>query len=193
MIVDEFYTNFHSLAGSTLFGSGLSRLGIAVKTTARGVVVSVGIALLMGLLIPGDTITAEMHSRATPSLLDLAVALASGAVGAYALCRKDVSTSLPGVAIAVALVPPLATVGLALSAGAWSIAAGAGLLFLTNLVAIAAMGGFVFLLLGFQPEPGRRDRMQLFTRGWRSLILLLVVISLLLAWFTLRTSAEAEI
>ncbi|MCP4165321.1 MAG: DUF389 domain-containing protein [Chloroflexi bacterium] len=168
-------------------------LGLAVKTTARGVVVSVGIALLMGLLIPGSTITAEMHSRATPSLLDLAVALASGAAGAYALCRKDVSTSLPGVAIAVALVPPLATVGLALSAGAWSIAAGAGLLFLTNLVAIAAMGGFVFLLLGFQPEPGRRDRMRLFTRGWRSLILLLVVVSLLLAWFTLRTSAEAEI
>lgn len=168
-------------------------LMLSLGTAARGVFLSVVIAFLIGLLVPLDDITAEMSSRASPSLLDLAVALASGAAAAYALSREDVSTSLPGVAIAVALVPPLATVGLALSDGAFQIAIGASLLFATNLVAIAAMGGFVFLLLGFQPEPGRQDRMMLFTRGWGGLIVLLFVIAGLLIWQTLPATREAEI
>lgn len=166
-------------------------LKLAVRTTTQGVLLSVAISFLLGLLVPGDQVTHEMQARAYPSLLDLAVALASGAAGAYALCRKDVSTSLPGVAIAVALVPPLATIGLALSQGNWQIAGGATLLFFTNLVAIASMGAFVFLLLGFQPEMGHSARLRLFARGWWGLLILLVLISSLLGWLTYRSTRES--
>ena len=168
-------------------------LRLAIDSTLRGVLIAVVIALTIGIIVPGDSVTAEMASRASPSLLDLGVALASGAAAAYALSRKDMSASLPGVAIAVALVPPLAVVGLSLSQGQWSIVAGASLLLVTNLVAIAAMGGFVFLLLGFQPEPERRERMLVFTRMWQMLIILLLLISLPLAWLTVRSFGEAKL
>jgi len=168
-------------------------LRLAAKSTIRGVLIAVMIALVIGVIVPGERVTAEMASRASPSLLDLGVALASGAAAAYALSRKDMSASLPGVAIAVALVPPLAVVGLALAQSEWSIAGGASLLFATNLVAIAAMGGFVFLLLGFQPEPDRRERMLVFTRMWQLLIVLLLLISLPLAWLTITSFGEAKL
>lgn len=168
-------------------------LKLALRTTAYGVLLSVGISFLLGVLIPGDHVTHEMQARAYPSLLDLAVALASGAAGAYALCRKDVSTSLSGVAIAVALVPPLATIGLAISQLNWQIAGGATLLFLTNLVAIAAMGSFVFLLLGFQPEMGHSARLRLFARGWWGMLILLVLISSILGWLTYRSACESKL
>lgn len=168
-------------------------LRLAIGSTLRGVLIALAIALAIGVIVPGDSVTAEMASRASPSLLDLGVALASGAAAAYALSRKDMSASLPGVAIAVALVPPLAVMGLSLSQGQWRIAAGSSLLFATNLVAIAAMGGFVFLLLGFQPEPDRRERMLVFTRMWQVLIILLLIISLPLAWLTFRSFGEAKL
>jgi len=168
-------------------------LRLAAKSTIRGVLIAVMIALVIGVIVPGERVTAEMASRASPSLLDLGVALASGAAAAYALSRKDMSASLPGVAIAVALVPPLAVVGLALAQSEWRIAGGASLLFATNLVAIAAMGGFVFLLLGFQPEPGRRERMLVFTRMWELLIVLLLLITLPLAWLTITSFGEAKL
>ncbi len=168
-------------------------LRLATKSTIRGVLIAVVIAFIIGIIVPVDSVTAEMASRASPSLLDLGVALAAGAAAAYANSRKDVSASLPGVAIAVALVPPLAVVGLALAQSEWRIAGGASLLFATNLVAIAAMGGFVFLLLGFQPEPGRRERMMVFTRMWQLLIILLLLITLPLAWLTITSFGEAKL
>jgi len=168
-------------------------LRLAAKSTIRGVLIAVVIALLIGIIVPVNHITSEMAGRASPSLLDLGVALASGAAAAYALSRKDMSASLPGVAIAVALVPPLAVVGLAIAQREWAIASGASLLFVTNLVAIAAMGGFVFLLLGFQPEPGRRERMLVFTRMWQLLLLMLLLITLPLAWLTITSFGEAKL
>jgi uncharacterized membrane protein len=75
------------------------------------------------------------------------VALAAGAAGAFALSRDDVADSLPGVAIAIALVPPLCVVGISLSETQWSAAFGASLLFLTNFLSILLAGGAVFALL----------------------------------------------
>ena len=82
-------------------------------TTAilRGVLLSVIAAIAIALITPNATPQSEILARTRPSLLDLGVALASGAAGAYAVCRKEVSAALPGVAIAAALVPPLATAG----------------------------------------------------------------------------------
>ena len=84
----------------------------------------------------------------TPRLLDLVVALAAGTAGAFAMSRDDVADSLPGVAVSIALVPPLCVAGISLSAGEWDHTWGALLLFLTNLLSILLAGGAIFALLG---------------------------------------------
>lgn len=87
-----------------------------------------------------------------PKLIDVGIALAAGAAGAYATVRKEVGEALPGVAVAVALVPPLATVGVTFALGRTDLAWGALLLYLTNLAGIVLIGALVFLLTGFAPK-----------------------------------------
>ena len=88
----------------------------------------------------------QVDGRINPKLIDLVAALATGTVGAFALVRSDISDTLPGVAIAISLVPPLAVVGLLLSVQRYSDAAGALLLFATNVAAIMATGAIVLLV-----------------------------------------------
>jgi uncharacterized hydrophobic protein (TIGR00271 family) len=154
------------------------------SATLRGAVLAIIVAVLLTLLIPEKQFTIEIELRIRPILLDLGVALASGAAGAYALCRKEVSASLPGVAIAAALVPPLATVGIGLARLDGQVAGGALLLFITNLVAISGTGGLVFLWLGFRPLPGRQARRRVFQGGVLGTIALLVAITIPLGLLT---------
>jgi len=84
---------------------------------------------------------------------------------------------LPGVAIAAALVPPLATVGIGLAMGDLGVAGGALLLFATNLIAIVLAGAVTLLLLGFRPA--RREEQEARLRwGLVTTVLLLVVIAI---------------
>jgi len=92
----------------------------------------------------------QIMNRTAPHLLDLMAALATGVAGAFALSRRDVSDTLPGVAIAVSLVPPLANVGILLAFREATLATGSLLLFLTNYVAILITGALVFVLMGFR-------------------------------------------
>lgn len=94
----------------------------------------------------------EVLSRTSPDLRDLIVALAAGVAGAYATVRPDVSGALPGVAIAVALVPPLATIGITMQAGRGDLIGGAILLYSANLVAIILVATLVFVVTGFVPR-----------------------------------------
>jgi uncharacterized hydrophobic protein (TIGR00271 family) len=88
----------------------------------------------------------QVNARISPRLIDLLAALATGTVGAFALVRSDISDALPGVAIAISLVPPLAVVGLLLAVQRYASAAQAGLLFATNVAAIVATGTAVLLV-----------------------------------------------
>jgi uncharacterized hydrophobic protein (TIGR00271 family) len=110
---------------------------------ATGALAVVAIAWLIGLAIDAPVVAStnsQVASRVSPRLIDLIAALATGAVGSIALAREDISDTLPGVAIAISLVPPLAVVGLTLESGAPDQAMGAGLLFITNVSAILATG-----------------------------------------------------
>ena len=101
----------------------------------------------------------------TRGLIDLLAALGTGVVGSIALVRKDISDTLPGVAIAISLVPPLTVVGLTLESGSIAQSLGAVLLFLTNVVAIIGTGIVVMSVYGVNkltaagrcghPAPGR--------------------------------------
>lgn len=152
---------------SPLMGSILaSGLGLAVGDlvlVARATVnlilscaLAIALALFLVFCLPFKEITSEILARTQPNLLDLLVALFSGAVGSVAICQesKGVATSLPGVAIAVALMPPLCVVGYGLgiqfsvtNSNGLGIALGGGLLFFTNLVAIVFTAMVVFFLV----------------------------------------------
>jgi uncharacterized membrane protein len=104
------------------------------------------------LVVPGsfDLLgNSQISGRTSPGLVDLVAAIATGLAGAVALARRDVAAVLPGVAIAISLVPPLAVVGVCLGQGAGVLALGALLLFLSNLVALVLAGTLVFAALGF--------------------------------------------
>jgi len=141
-------------------------------------------------VVPIDAPTAEMLSRTRPSLLDLVVALVSGTAGAYAQCRRNVSGAIAGVAISVALVPPLATAGIGTALGSVTIAVGALLLFITNLSAITAVGGLTFLLFGFRPDPGKRVRV--FGRSAIGTLVLLLAVSIPLTLISMGSAQDAR-
>jgi uncharacterized hydrophobic protein (TIGR00271 family) len=167
-------------------------LRIAIEAALKGIVLAVGVAILIAAISPLRSIGNEITARVAPNLFDLAVALASGAAGAYAIARKDVAASLPGVAIAAALVPPLCVVGIGLAAADMQIAGGGGLLFITNLVAIVLAGSIALLLLGFRPAE-RGERIERLRRGLVLFLILLVVISIPLAIVFLQTAEQSSL
>jgi uncharacterized hydrophobic protein (TIGR00271 family) len=116
-----------------------------------GAMVAIAIGWLIGLTSVTGVVAetnSQVAGRVHPRLIDLLAALATGAVGSVALVRQDVSDTLPGVAIAISLVPPLSVVGLTFEAGARDQSFGALLLFLTNVAAILASGTVVMALYG---------------------------------------------
>lgn len=118
-----------------------------------GALTAVAIGYVLGIVAAADVVAdtnAQVAARVSPRLIDLLAALATGIVGSVALVRSDISDTLPGVAIAISLVPPLSVVGLALESGAEGEAAGAALLFLTNVTAILATGVGVMALYRVQ-------------------------------------------
>lgn len=118
-------------------------------TLSTGVLFTVFISAIAVLLIGLKSVTPEILARTNPNLLDLVIALAAGAAGAFANTRKRIADALPGVAIAVALVPPLSVVGIGLAWGESSLAIGALLLFITNLTGIIFSGVIILLLQSY--------------------------------------------
>lgn len=135
----------------------------AIANLILSIALSIALSALLVWILPFHYATGEILSRTTPNLLDLGIALLSGLAGSVAVCRLnagDGMMTLPGVAIAVALMPPLCTMGFGLGAGVdLTIMGGAGLLFLTNLVAIVSSAFLIFLLIGMN-APEIRARME---------------------------------
>ena len=114
-----------------------------------GITLALGSAALITMLFPHKPVTNEMLSRLSPSLLDLGVAIFAGIAGAYTKSYKEILQSLAGVAIAVALVPPLAVAGIGLGRGDPYFFGQAFLLFSTNLVGIIVFAALTFWMLGY--------------------------------------------
>lgn len=169
MILAPLMSPIVSLAmGLARSDSGLIRS--AIRTLVLGVAWGLACGILMAWLMPLDIPTGEMKMRMAPTLLDLLVAIISGIACAYANAKEEIAKSLAGVAIAVALVPPLSVVGIGLGWGDWGMAAGASLLLVTNLVGIALAASVTFLVLGFAPFKRARA-------GLGATLLILLVIS----------------
>jgi uncharacterized hydrophobic protein (TIGR00271 family) len=189
MLVAPLMTPILSLSLSVVLGD-VRTMRVAAESVIRGVFAAVGIALLLTLISPAVEVTPEIVARTQPTLLDLFIALASGAAGAYALGRKEVAAALPGVAIAAALMPPICTVGTGLALRQPKVAGGAALLFLTNLVAISVAGSLIFLLLGIRPQIYQRERWALLQQGLTLSLILLVIIGIPLGLLLARSAQE---
>ncbi len=145
------------LANGLAFAAGDLILAIrALMNLALSCFLAIAFAFLLVSILPFKEQTSEILTRIKPNVLDLVIALFSGALGSIATCKeaKGVVTSIPGVAIAVALMPPLCVVGYGIGItvslhlpDGLKIARGGGLLFLTNLTAITLMAMLVFLAI----------------------------------------------
>ncbi len=152
----------------------------ALGTVVRGFVTAFWIGVMLGVFACSE-LTTEMLSRGAPTFLDLIVALVSGVAAAYAMGRPNLLSALPGVAIAAALVPPLATSGMAAAQLQWPLAWGALLLFLTNIIAIILGTTTTFWMVGIRPE--KKDKP---TPNW-PLALLLVLVAMTVGLTTLMS------
>jgi uncharacterized hydrophobic protein (TIGR00271 family) len=122
----------------------------SIVYVALGAITVVLVGVVFSLAVPQDIAllsNSQIASRTSPGLADLVAAIATGFAGAIALCRRDVAAVLPGVAIAISLVPPLAVVGVCLGQGDPGLAAGAFVLFFSNLLAMVAAGLLTFAAL----------------------------------------------
>ncbi len=153
MLIAPLMTPLMGMAISLVMGWP-NRLTRSAVLALGGIGCAIAIGILLGLLEPTAINTAtnsQILGRSTPTTADLITALAAGAAGAYGLSRPDVSDALPGVAIAISLVPPLTVVGIAYSQGDFAAGNGALLLFATNMLAILVMGGLTFIATGVTP------------------------------------------
>lgn len=162
---------------------------VAFRTALRGFVTAVVIGVLFGLIVQAGSrigwlpalagasgFPSEMEARTHPQFYDLLIALASGVAAAYAMGRPSLSSALPGVAIAAALVPPIATSGMMLAHGQLLKGVGSLLLFLTNMVTIILGTSLVFRFVGIRSQKDGPN-----TARWpRYVLLLLVVLSVII-------------
>ena len=163
MLIAPLMTPVLGMAAASVMGWP-RRLGSALLQVAIASAGAVALAWLVASFMPEGVyalvLPDELTSRTEPTMQDLGIAIAAGAAGAYVLVHKESVSALPGVAVAVALVPPLAVVGISLGLGNYDDAGGALLLYLTNLAGIVLAAMVVFVLTGFVPvlqaERGRK-------------------------------------
>ncbi|MGR0319389.1 DUF389 domain-containing protein [Agromyces sp. ZXT2-3] len=167
---------------------------LMIGGAAAAIAIGYGVGLLAATPLTEQT-NSQVAARATPGLIDLLAALATGAVGSIALVRKDISDTLPGVAIAISLVPPLVVVGIAAESGDWGSSVGSLILFVANVAAILGTGVVIMAVyrvqrwgrIGHQaPQPGvkavNRKRSNLAIAG------MLVLVAIPLSLSTLVTT-----
>jgi uncharacterized hydrophobic protein (TIGR00271 family) len=175
-----------ALAGALVTGRSRWQL-ITFLQVALGGLLVVATGYVVSMIVPDPlTLTPALAARTSPGMLDLGVALAAGAAGAYVAARRTGTDALPGVAIAVSLVPPLATAGICLELGRISDAAGALLLFLTNFAAIVVIASIVFVLFGNAPSPQMLRERHRLRNGFIAAVVMLVIVTIPLAIHSAR-------
>ncbi len=150
MIIAPLMTPILSFSIAILWGD-LLIIRLALKSLFNGVVLTIALSAAIAYLFSLPDYSQEIMARTVPSAFDIIVALASGVVGAYGYANKKISATLVGIAIAVALMPPLCVVGIGLGTMNLAVAGGAALLFAINLVSISLAGAVVFLIMKIHP------------------------------------------
>jgi uncharacterized hydrophobic protein (TIGR00271 family) len=180
-----------AFAGALVTARTSAQVTTLVEVVLGGLMV-IAIGVFVSWILPDPIdLNASIDARTAPGLLDLGVALAAGAAGAYVAAKRTGTDALPGVAIAVSLVPPLATVGICLELGRLDDAAGAMLLFLTNFSAIVVVASVVFILTGAKPIAKNADKPYRVRNRIIGAAILLGLIAVPLAWHGFQTARTA--
>ncbi|MEW2635204.1 TIGR00341 family protein [Streptomyces sp. NPDC048389] len=140
-------------------GSVKRRRTGSARTVLLACLLVIAVGMLMSVALPGNydlLSNSQIAGRTSPGLMDLIAALATGFAGAVALARRDVAAVLPGVAIAISLVPPLVVAGVCLGELSGWLALGALVLFVSNLFALVFGGIVVFASLGYAAEADKK-------------------------------------
>ncbi|MBU1657569.1 TIGR00341 family protein [bacterium] len=144
-----------------------------------GILTALAFSCIYAYLTPLHSLTSEMNGRLNPNILDLMVAIISGIAGAYANAKSEIAKSLAGVAIAVALVPPLSVTGIGIGFGDLNVISGSFLLFITNLVGITLAASMTFVVLGYAPVHRAKQGI-IYTSGFLALVAIPLVFSFML-------------
>jgi uncharacterized hydrophobic protein (TIGR00271 family) len=177
-------------AGMAIVLGDLRFLRFTLGSALRGMVIVLIVGFLLGLVAADSKLTSEILNRTQPGFIDLLIALFSGLAGSFAIVYSGAAAALPGVAIAAALVPPLASSGLAFSQGNINGGIGALLLFITNFIAISSAATLVFLLFGFRPKPNQKARRAVQQRTTRLALIMLVGIGIFLSYVTFTLAQD---
>ncbi len=131
----------------------------ALSQLIIGILLSLFFSLIITKLTPISSFSEEILKRVNPGIIDIIIAFASGIVASLSLSWTKVSNAIAGVAIAASLLPPLCVLGISISSGEYSLAYGALLLFLANIIAIMLASVVSFWMLGFKPPHKPEDQM----------------------------------
>lgn len=121
-----------------------------IRMLITGAFVIIALSYSFGIFLNSESPNEQILSRTSPDMRDLGIALLAGIAGAYGNFRIEYSNVLAGVAIAVALIPPLCACGLMLEQHHFILAKGSALLFITNFIGITFSAILVFLVLGIK-------------------------------------------
>ena len=165
MLVAPLMTPIFGIALALIRSDGVL-LGRALKAEIAGVVAAILMGVILGSVYPALEPTPEMIARTKPQLFDLLIAVFSGLAGAYALLDEKISPALPGVAIATAIVPPLANTGLCFALGEYAAGVGSFLLFFANFLSILLVASIAFWLFGMAGDFSKLDKKTLIKRFW---------------------------
>jgi uncharacterized hydrophobic protein (TIGR00271 family) len=121
----------------------------AVRTILKSIITVLIVSFVTAFLIHPQAITDQMHFVSNPDLLFFLIAFASGIVSSYAWVKEKISSSLPGIAMAVSLLPPLALAGIALAIPSRALFTGSFMLFIINILGIVVASTIIFSLFGF--------------------------------------------
>jgi len=152
------YSLLSSSMGIVMFNDKLMRRSFT--TLLKAVAISIGAGFVVGLFFASkeSLLTSEIISRTSPSLIDAAIAVVAGLAASFPLVKPKLNETLPGIAVSVSLIPPLAVTGLGLAFFDGAIIRGSLLLFFVNVLGIIFASVFVFSAMGFYVKRGTADK-----------------------------------
>lgn len=153
MVVAPIITPIFGFALATILANG-KRMFYSLVTITLGTILSISMAVVFSLLImlieeQGISVSNEILARTEPDLLYFLVALISGMIGAYAHAKNDIMERVSGIAISVAIIPPLSVVGIGIAMQAWELATQSFWLYIFNLIGICFGSVLMFIFVGF--------------------------------------------
>lgn len=173
-----------------------SMVGRSPLYVAASVAVVVATGYLFALLLPNPTdvlANSQVVGRVSPTLTDLAAAAATGFAGAIAIARRDVGDVLPGVAIAISLVPPLGVVGVRLGSHEPELALGALVLFASNMVVLIIAAVVALMTAGYTRESAESANAKWRGRAYAALAVVLLAVGIPMTLNTITSVWAKEV